>query len=236
MDLLELAHPTDPARDMALTGALLGAVADGSSPEVIRVFRPGPTLAFGRLDRLRPGFPDACRIAAGAGWTPVLRWGGGHAVAYDRDCVLLEIIRRRPPGAIELDPRFVEATRLVTDALAPLGVALELGERPGEYCAGRFSLHLPGGGKVAGVAQRVVRGATLTTAAIIVAGGQPARPVLQDVYAALAVPMDPRTVGCLTDAHPGLSAETVRRALIVTAGVRLDARPAEASLTTPRGG
>ncbi|MGH2929582.1 MAG: lipoyl protein ligase domain-containing protein, partial [Solirubrobacteraceae bacterium] len=183
MDLVTTGHPQRPALDMALTGTLLGAVARGSAPDTIRVFRPGPTLAFGRMDRGRVGFADACRVAVVHGRVPVLRWGGGHAAAYDADCVLIELVRGQEHIVGGLEERFLDLAALVQEAVGRLGTALELGELPGEYCPGRFSLHLPDGPKAAGIAQRVIRGASLTTAAIVVRGGEALRAVIADVYA-----------------------------------------------------
>ena len=41
-----------PALDMAISQAVLEAVARGE-PGALRIYRPAPTLAFGRLDGLR---------------------------------------------------------------------------------------------------------------------------------------------------------------------------------------
>jgi len=65
--LIDDAHRDDPALDMALTGALLEGVADGSVEETVRVFRPGPTVALGRMDRVRPGFARRVRLRSSMG-------------------------------------------------------------------------------------------------------------------------------------------------------------------------
>lgn len=204
MQLITVAHPDRPALDMALTGALLEAVAGGTSPDTVRVFRPGPTVAFGRLDRVRPGFERACARAAEQGWVPVLRWGGGHAAPYGPGCMLVEVIRAQEGIVGGLDERFEDVTTLIRETVAGVGVDLEVGEQPGEYCPGRFSLHLPGGPKVAGVAQRVVSGASLTTTALVVDGGDALRSVIAAVYDALELPVDPSTAGALAEARPDL--------------------------------
>ncbi len=233
MLLVTEAHPEHPALDMALTGALLTAVARGEAADTIRVLRPGPTLAFGRLDRTRDGFARACRVAADHGREPVLRWGGGHAAAYDRDCVLVELIRREARVIGGLEQRFQDMAAFVAEGLEPLGVALELGELPGEYCPGRFSLHLPDGPKVAGIAQRIVRGASLTTAVIVVDGGDRLRTAIAAVYAALGLTVDAITAGALSDSHPdgdrparpSVAAQAAMDALGRHARARLAAEP-----------
>jgi octanoyl-[GcvH]:protein N-octanoyltransferase len=215
MDLITTAHADRPELDMALTQDLLDGVARGERGELMRVYRPGPTLAFGRSDRGRPGFDAAWRIGEAHGRTPVIRLAGGHAAAYDQDCLILESFsphERSAPGAIE--SRFAAMADLITLTLARLGVALELGELPREYCAGRYSLHLPSGPKVAGVAQRVLTRASLTTAVLVVGGGSALRALLAEVYAALDLPLDLSTAGAVDDQHPGITAERVARAVL----------------------
>lgn len=223
MRLISDAHRADPQADMALTGALLEKVAAGTAEETVRVFRPGPTVAFGRLDRLRPGFAQAWAVAVKHGWTPVLRWAGGHAAAYGPGCVVAEVIRRQQQAIGGLEERFQELAEIVRETVAQLGIDLKVGELPREYCPGRFSLHLPDGPKVAGVAQRVIRGASLTTTALTVEDGPGLRSVISDIYAALELPVDPMMAGALDEANRNISVEDVLEALSKRATVRCSA-------------
>jgi lipoate-protein ligase A len=78
--------------------------------------------------------------------------------------------------------------------LAALGTPVEVGELPGEFCPGAWSLHA-GGVKLAGIAQRVTRGAAFTEAFLMVSGSERSRAVLVPVYEALGLELDPSTVG-----------------------------------------
>jgi len=207
--ILTVAFPNDPALDMALTAALLDEVAAGTSPDTVRVYRPGPTVAFGRMDRLAGGFARACEAARARDLTPLVRLGGGRAAAYGPDSVIVEVIRAAGRIGEGLEQRFAELAGLLTDVLGRLGVAVELGELPGEYCPGRFSLHLPDGPKLAGIAQRVVAGAALASAVIVVDHGPALRAVIAEVYAALGLEVDPATAGAITDRYPGVGTESV---------------------------
>ena len=89
-----------------------------------------------------------------------------------------------------------------------------MGELPGEYCPGAYSLHVAGRGKVAGVAQRVVRGGALTSAVVTVGGGARIRAVIAAVYAALGLEIDPALTGALQDAEPALTPDAVQAAVI----------------------
>jgi lipoate-protein ligase A len=209
VDLVTTSTEGDPAADMALTESMLRAVAAGTGREAIRIFRPGAAVAFGRSDRVRRGFPSASRAAVAHGRTPVIRLAGGHAAPYDPDCVVVEIVRREATMLGGIDERYGALSELLREALAGHGVEVEIGERPGEYCPGRFSLHLAGGPKVAGIAQRIIKGASLTSAVLVVAGGDGLRATIEDVYAALELPVDVRLAGALSDGYPGLTAEAI---------------------------
>jgi octanoyl-[GcvH]:protein N-octanoyltransferase len=212
--LLEtIGHPSDPAADMALSADLLDEVARGRRGPTARLYTPGPTAAFGSLDRLRPGFPRAQESARAAGLTPVMRLAGGHAACYDEGSVVIELIRPQARIVDGIEQRFEHLTGVLVAGLAALGVPVTVGELPGEYCPGRFSLHLPDGPKVAGVAQRIVRGASLTTAVLVVTGGATLRTRVERIYGALDLPVDPAAAGALEDRHPDLTQPQVVAAL-----------------------
>ena len=216
MRLLTGADPSDPAQDMARTGELLRAVAAGIEEPLVRVFVPGPTVAFGRLDARLPGYAAAHEAARAHGFVPLLRHAGGRAAAYDDGSVVIERIDRSSSVAGGIEQRFAAMAAAVQAQLADAGVDVEIGELPGEFCPGRFSLHA-GGIKLAGVAQRSVAGASLTTAAIAVTGGDRLRAVLIDVYAALGLDWAPATAGSADAVAPGLTAAGVA-ALAARAG------------------
>lgn len=202
---------------MALTGEILAAVAARRCGPTIRVFEPGPTLAFGRQDTLLGGFQRARGVASELGFTPVVRHAGGRAIAYGTGSLIVELIRPEDSGFKSPEARFRELAALLVGSLGQLGMELELEEVPREYCPGRFSLRLPGGPKVAGIAQRVVRGASLTTSAITVAAGDKVRRVTADVYQALGLPLDIGTVGSLTDRFADANVPAVAQAVSASA-------------------
>jgi octanoyl-[GcvH]:protein N-octanoyltransferase len=213
LDLITDAAPDDPLLDIALTHALLRDVAAGRRPDALRIFRPGPTLAFGRLDALLPGFGEASAAARRRGYTPVVRSAGGHAAVYDRDCLVVEHVTHEEDVTARLQDRFDEQSALLRDALAELGADARVGELPGEYCAGAHSIHLGGRIKVVGIAQRAVRHGALTTAVVVVGGGEGLRYVIAEVYGALGLAVDPARAGALDDELPGVGVDRVERAI-----------------------
>jgi lipoate-protein ligase A len=215
VELLRARHPEDPVLDAAITHALLRQVGAGERPPTARIFRPGATLAFGRLDALTDGYAAARAAARDHGYAPLLRLGGGHAAGYDEGSVLVEVIRPVTTIAEGIGERFGATTALLVEALAALGIAARVGELPGEYCAGDWSVHAAGI-KLAGTAQRSIRGASLVTAMVIVEGGARLRAALLDVYAALDIAWRPATAGAASDIVPSLTAADAERALVAT--------------------
>ena len=219
MELLRDRHPGDPVLDAAITHALLREVGAGERGPVARVFRPGPTMAFGRLDALAPGYEAARAAAREHGFTPLLRLGGGHAAGYDEGSVLVEVVRPIATIAQGIPERFADITALLTEALETLGITPRVGELPGEYCAGDWSVNAAGI-KLAGTAQRSIRGASLVTAMVVVEGGARLRGALTAVYAALDIAWRPATAGGASDIVRSLSAGDAERALIATLAAR----------------
>lgn len=194
--------------------ALLREVVDGA-PETLRIYRPsGPTVAFGRLDSLRPGYAGAVAAARAAGFDPVVRAVGGRAVAYDSSCLVADHAAPELAGALDTRRRFDDFGRLHTDALRSLGVDARVGQVPAEYCPGLFSVNARATVKLVGTAQRVTRGGWLFSAVIVVDGAERLRDVLAPVYAHLAMPFSPASVGAVADEVVGVSTDDVEDALL----------------------
>jgi lipoate-protein ligase A len=205
--LLRDAFPERPVLDMALSHALLQRVADRTRPATARVYEPGKTVAFSKLDSHAPSFAAACEAARAHGYEPVIRLGGGHAAAYGPGCLIHEEIVPHRSTLEGLGERYAHESRLVEQALLGHGVRVTAGQLDGEYCAGAHSLHA-GGVKVAGIAQRVIKGAALVSTVVLVDAGPSLRAVLVDVYRALGIDWRPETAGSLADitAAPALPA------------------------------
>jgi octanoyl-[GcvH]:protein N-octanoyltransferase len=144
---------------------------------------------------------------------PVVRSAGGHAAVYDADCLVVEHVTHADDVTAGLQERFEAQSELLRDALAELGADARIGELPGEYCAGGHSVNLGGRIKVAGIAQRAVRHGALTTAVVVVGGGERLRAAIADVYGALGLAVDPARAGALDDELAGVSVERVAEAV-----------------------
>jgi lipoate-protein ligase A len=218
VDLLDGSAGADPALDVALPHALLGLVAEGRRGPVIRSYRPQPTVAFGRRDSFLPGFARATDAARRRGYAPVIRGAGGRAAAYDHGCLVFDEIMPAADSRAGIQARFSDEAERQARALRGLGVDARVGQVPGEYCPGEFSVNARGATKLIGAAQRIVRGAWLLSTVVVVEPEGPVRAVLKDVYAELGLGWDPDTTGAVADEVPGIDVEDVREAILAEYG------------------
>jgi lipoate-protein ligase A len=185
--------------DLAVGPALLRAVSQTPSTGWLRMYRPVPTIGFSRLDTKAPRYSRAAAIAQAHGFEPAVRSPGGRAAAYHRSCLCFELVLP-DSGARNPVEQISSLGELLAGVLGELGVDARVGEVPGEYCPGRFSVNAGGIAKIVGTAGRRVRGAILLGGSIIVADADPIRSVLAEVYPALGLTLDPATVAALADA------------------------------------
>ncbi|MGO2633808.1 MAG: lipoate--protein ligase family protein [Galactobacter sp.] len=203
LTLLEESASGDPAADLDRHVDLLREVGSGARGPLLRLYVPNPTLAFGRRDSRLPGFDQAWDSAAAAGFTPVVRSAGGRATAYHQGTLIVDQIQPDPEPMLTHQRRFELFGDLFANALRAVGVDAHVGEIPGEYCPGEFSVHGvgPNGARVklVGTAQRVVAGAWLFSSVVVVRDAPPLRSVTAQVYRDLGMGLDPSTVGAAAD-------------------------------------
>jgi octanoyl-[GcvH]:protein N-octanoyltransferase len=223
--IIRQGFPDHPAFGTAVSRALLIRVAGGELPPTLRLHRPGPTLAFSRQDAASRGYRAAARAAREAGFEPVLRLAGGRAAVYHRGTLAFAwAVPDRLPAARTFE-RFRELAGLLAEALQTLGVDARMGEVPGEYCPGAWSVNARGQRKLVGIGQRIVAGGAHRGAVIVVSGSGAIRDVLVPVYEALELEWDPETVGSVEDEIGAVGLETVEGAILDVLGehYRLDA-------------
>jgi len=206
-------QPFPGADDLERSVALLRQVASGEGPQrLLRLYTPAPTLALTRRESLMPGYDLAVAAAERLGFTPAIRPTGGRAAAYDETCLVFDLVEREESHA---DPTalFAQAGRTIVDALRGLGVDARLGEVPGEYCPGEYSINARGAVKLVGTSQRGVRGARLLSGMLAFGPVDRFVAVLTDANAALGLEWDPRTFGSMLAEAPAVSREDVEEAL-----------------------
>jgi octanoyl-[GcvH]:protein N-octanoyltransferase len=211
--LLTESFPDDPALDTAVSRALLERVAAGELPETLRLARPGRMLAFGKQDAVAPGYREAARAARESGFEAILRLAGGRAAVFHEHTVELALALPGEDVRSGVHDRFREAADRIAAALRELGVDARVGEVPGEYCPGGYSVNARGETKLAGVGQRLIRGGAHLGAVVVAAGTELVRQPLVPVYEALDLDWDPASPGSVADEAPGVGFDQVLEAI-----------------------
>jgi octanoyl-[GcvH]:protein N-octanoyltransferase len=201
-----------PAGDVVLGPLLLRRGLNGAA-EFIRIFSPQPTAAFGRRDTKEPGFARSAGAAAELGFVPVVRACGGRLAAYHDGTVVIDHVLRESNAQAGMHERFVHYSSLHAEVLRELGLDARIGELPGEYCPGAYSVNAGGRFKVVGSAQRITRNGWLFSSIIQVTGSRRTREVLKAAYWEMGYPLDPSTIGSIEDVVPGVTVQEVMAAL-----------------------
>lgn len=221
--LIRRSFPERPAFGTAVSEAILHRVADGELPATLRLHRPPRELAFAKQDRAAPGFTAAVRAAEEAGFAPVVRLAGGRAAIFHEGTLAIAWARPDPRPVARVGERFSEAAEIVAEALRGLGVDARVGEVPGEWCPGAFSVSACGRVKLAGIGQRMIAGAAHVGAVVVAEHGELIREPLIPVYRALDLDWDPRTCGSVAD-ESGAGLAEVEAALIAALESRYELR------------
>jgi octanoyl-[GcvH]:protein N-octanoyltransferase len=178
-----------------VSAALMRRVARGEIDSTMRIHRTGPILAFGRLDKLRLGYPRAVAIARERGYEPIERLAGGRAAVFHEGTISFSLATRERSANAGTHARFAAMAETVTAALAGLGIDARVGEVPGEYCPGDYSVNARGAVKLAGIGQRVITAGAHVGGVLVVRGAARTREILEPIYEALETEWDPATSG-----------------------------------------
>jgi lipoate-protein ligase A len=204
----------DGPLDTATSRGLLAAVGRGDIGETLEVGVPHRVLAFGKHDTTSPGFAAAVTSAKERGFEPTVRIAGGRAAVFHEQTVRFGWTMPVADPAATMHERFATFANAVIDALAEFGIAATIGEVPGEYCPGKYSVHLSGR-KVMGVGQRLTRAAAYVGGVVVLGGADAINDVLGPVYRHLDIPFDPAATGALSDVKT-VDADDFSRVLAIT--------------------
>ena len=222
------AFQDDPALDVAVSRAILLRVAAGELPETLRITRPPAMVAFGRQDVASAPYLDAVNAARANGFEAIERLAGGRAAVFHERTLAIAHARPDDEPQAHIYPRFEEWSGRIAEALRKVGLDARVGEVPGEYCPGGYSVNARGAIKLAGIGQKLIKGAGHLGGVVVVGESARLRNVLMPVYDALGLEFDPVTAGAVEDDLPAVSMDEVEQAL--TEQLRADYELTEAAL------
>lgn len=188
----------DAEAEHRYTESLLERTAS-EGERLVHAWHPHPQVAFGRRDLTQPGFSDAVAAAERHGLPDTVRTVGGRAVVHTGGTAAFAVAEPVEDMAEDLRGRYQRVTDAVRDGLGELtGTEIGCGRLERSFCPGEHSLSV-GGRKLGGVAQRVQRNAALVSGVVLVQDRKTTKEILGEVYGALGLEFDPRTVGCLEE-------------------------------------
>lgn len=189
----------DGPLDTATSRAVLRAVSAGDMPETFEIGLSSRVLAFGKHDTSSAGFSRSVTIASEHGFEPTVRIAGGRAAVFHETTVRFGWTRQVEDPASTMHDGFRQLSAIVVATLGDFGIHGEVGEVPGEYCPGQYSVHI-GGKKVMGVGQRLTRNAAHVGGVIVLSNSEVINEVLIPIYDLLEIPLAPEATGSITDA------------------------------------
>lgn len=200
--------------DTATSHALLRRVARQELSETLRLYVPDDAVMFSMLDAHRSGFDRAREHADERGFPGVFRLAGGHAALFHSQCLAFAWAMPATQSHQGIRSRFELVSQWIQRGLVRAGVPAQVGQVPGEYCPGEYSVNALGKKKLMGVGQRVIRGAAHVGGVIVVREAERIRDVLTEVYTDLELDWEPDTAGAVEDTAPGITPEDVLQALL----------------------
>jgi lipoate-protein ligase A len=212
--LLTEQYPDRPAFDTAISHALLRRAGSGDVVETLRLHQPGSVVAFGRRDVVSPGYRPAVQASRSDGYEAIERLAGGRAAVFHPGTIAFAWTIPSPNPRETIKPRFEALASTLLAAFRALGADARIGEVPGEYCPGAYSINVAGHHKVMGAGQRIIGRAAHVGGVIVVEGGDRIAEVLIPVYEALNLEWNPTTSGDLTGAAPGVTRHDVMAAIV----------------------
>ena len=199
IELIDASFAGRAALGTGVSAAILRRVARGDLPTTMRLHRTDRILAFGRIDRLSPGYPRALELARERGFEPIERMAGGRAAVFHEGTLAFSRASKERALRSRTGERFAEMADLIASALRRLGVDARVGEVPGEYCPGEWSINAGGRVKLAGIGQRVIAGGAHVGGVLVFRDAELIREVLTPVYEALDLGWDPGTAGSVAE-------------------------------------
>ena len=205
----------NPTADLLASRRLLHAVA--ANPElgrIVRLYRPAPTVAFSGRESKLDGFADAVSETMAFGFEPVIRPAGGRMVALDENWLVLDVISPQADRGTAHRDIYLKHGQTFVELLREFGIDARVGEVPGEYCPGDYSINARGQVKIVGTAQRVSRGARLFSASIPLSISSNVAELFTRVNRILDLDWDARTLGSLEHEAPSLKEAEFEAALL----------------------
>lgn len=163
-------HPYAP---FALTDAFIKEAGETTHP-ILHFWQTEPVVVLGMMDTKLPFLKDALSLFSDFSYSYLVRNSGGLAVVGDEGILNFSIIFPEEDSRLEIDEAYSRMHRLIQAAFSDRTEPIDAFEVSDSYCPGAFDLSIQGK-KIAGTAQRRIRGGIAIMIYLSVNGNQQQR-------------------------------------------------------------
>lgn len=163
-------HPYSP---FALTDALIQEAGEKKQP-ILHFWTTSKQIILGMLDTKLPYLTDALRVFSSYGYAYMVRNSGGLAVVSDEGVLNFSIFFPEGETRLSINEGYERMHYILKQAFASYGKPIQAYEISDSYCPGEFDLSIDGK-KIAGIAQRRLKGGIAIMIYLSVSGDQSKR-------------------------------------------------------------
>ncbi|MCC5889507.1 MAG: lipoate--protein ligase family protein [Alkalibacterium sp.] len=157
----------------ALTDAFIKEAGETNHP-ILHFWQTEPVVVLGMMDTKLPFFKDSLSLFSDFSYDYLVRNSGGLAVVGDDGILNFSIVFPEEEGRLEIDEAYSRMHRLIQAAFSDMTKKIDAFEVTDSYCPGAFDLSIKGK-KIAGTAQRRIRGGIAIMIYLSVSGNQTKR-------------------------------------------------------------
>lgn len=154
----------------ALTDAFIKEAGEKKQP-ILHFWQTDPLIILGMMDTKLPFLSDALTAFASGGYDYLVRNSGGLAVVSDGGVLNFSMIFPEGEERLSIDEAYSRMHQVVQTAFSRYNKTVDAYEIADSYCPGEFDLSIEGR-KIAGIAQRRIRGGIAVMIYLSVSGDQ----------------------------------------------------------------
>ncbi|GEK90134.1 octanoyl-[GcvH]:protein N-octanoyltransferase [Alkalibacterium putridalgicola] len=157
----------------AFTDALIKEAGEKKQP-ILHFWTTRPYVILGMMDTKLPFLTDALRIFSSYGYPHLVRNSGGLAVVSDEGVLNFSLIFPEEDERMPINEGYERMHHIIKTAFKDFSEHIDAYEIPDSYCPGDFDLSIDGK-KIAGIAQRRLKGGIAIMIYLSVSGDQQKR-------------------------------------------------------------
>ncbi|MFO8068496.1 MAG: lipoate--protein ligase family protein [Alkalibacterium sp.] len=172
-DNIPAAYTSHRFSHFALTDALIKEAGEKQQP-ILHFWTTSPYVILGMMDTKLPFLSDALQVFSSYNYPYLVRNSGGLAVVSDEGVLNFSLIFPEKETRLSINDGYTRMHQIIQSAFSPFDEQIDAYEIPDSYCPGEFDLSI-NGKKIAGIAQRRLKGGIAIMIYLSVSGDQQQR-------------------------------------------------------------